>query len=95
MAKDIRAHDQIMRPVIDFLNELDKDVEEFTSEDSPLLNQINKASHTKAETFTRKAEFRAPGPAHLKRVQRSVGIQYSKPVKDVQFLQENLGVNSR
>lgn len=85
---------EMMRPVIDFLNELDKDVEEFTSEDSPLLNKINTASETKAETFTRKAEFRAPGRGTLKRVQRTVGIQYSKPVKDVDFLQENLGVNS-
>ena len=34
---------QIMRPVINFLNELDKDVEEFTSEDSPLF-EPNKQS---------------------------------------------------
>jgi Histidine kinase-, DNA gyrase B-, and HSP90-like ATPase len=84
----------MMRPVINFLNELDKDVDEFTSDESPMLNQVNKATQTRAETLTRKAEFRAPRRGTMKKVQRVVGIQYSKPVKDVDFLQEALGVRS-
>jgi len=85
---------EMMRPVIDFLNELDKDVGEFTSEESPLLDRVNKASPTKVETLSRKAEFRAPSRGSLKKVQREIGIQYSRPVKDVEYLEDALNVSS-
>jgi hypothetical protein len=49
---------------------------------------------TDGADFTRKAEFRAPRRGTLKKVQRAVTIQYSKPVKDVDFLQEALGLRS-
>lgn len=85
---------EMMRPVINFLNELDKDVEEFTREESPLHDYVTKASQTKVDTLIRKAEFRAPRRGTVKKAQRTVTIQYSKPVNDVEYLQEALSVPS-
>lgn len=85
---------ELMRPVIDFLNELDKDVDEYTKDESPLHDYVTKARHTEADTITRKAEFRAPRRGGVTKRQRTIAIQYAKPVKDIEFLEEVLGVSS-
>lgn len=85
---------EMMRPVIDFLNELDKDINEFTRDESPLLDVVERTPSRKVETFVRKAEFRSPDRGSVKKVQRSVTIQYSKPVKDVEVLQKALSLRS-
>lgn len=85
---------EMMRPVINFLNELDKDVDEFTRENSPLFEFVNRASTTKADSLTRKVEFKAPRRESLTKSVRTVTIQYSRPKKDVDLLQMELGVSS-
>lgn len=85
---------EIMRPVIDFLNELDKDVDEHTKDESPLHDYVTKARPTNVDQFKREAEFRGPLRGSVKKLQRTVAIQYAKPVKDVEFLEEVLGVSS-
>jgi hypothetical protein len=85
---------EMMRPVIDFLNEMDRDIEEFTKDDSPLLKHVTTATRSNAETLTQKAAFVSPRRDELVFTPRSTKIQYSRPVADVEFLQEALGVSS-
>ncbi len=85
---------EMMRPVIDWLNDLDRDVEEFTRDESPLLKHVSKAEQRKADTIKRKAEFKAPARGSIKKTVRTVNILYSRPVKDVEFLGDVLSVNS-
>jgi hypothetical protein len=85
---------EMMRPVITFLNDLDKDIDEFTKEDSPLNDLIAKSTPVKAESFTSKSSFTAPARGTLKKSVRTVKVQYSKPVEQVQFLMDELSVSS-
>jgi hypothetical protein len=86
---------EMMRPVIDFMNEIDKDVEESTRESSALLNHLAHASRINSETLQVKTAFSFPrrndiapvGPATVK-------IQYSRPVADVNFLAEAFNLSS-
>ena len=85
---------EMMRPVIDFLNEIDKDIGEFTPETSPLLNLVAKADRQSANNLVVKTEFKAPRREDLAVVAKTTKIQYSRPVADVEFLQDALSVGS-
>lgn len=92
--KTFQRMTEMMRPVIRFLNELDKDIDEFTRDGSELFKFVNKAAKSKADELTKKSEFKAPKRDSFKRHTPTVKIQYSRPVKDVQFLEKELGVTS-
>jgi hypothetical protein len=55
---------------------------------------VSSATSVKAETLTRKVEFRAPRREAIRKGPRTVKIQYSKPLKDVAFLEEALNLAS-
>jgi len=85
---------EMMRPVIDFLNNLDKDIDEYTRDKSPLLDHVSKANSTRPEALDYKAEFIAPVRGSITKGPRYIKIQYSKKLEDVEFLQDELGVGS-
>ena len=85
---------EMMRPVIDFLNELDKDIDDFTRDESPLFDVVGRAIQMQADKLIRKSEFRGPRRGSIQKRQRTVTIQYNKPLKDVEFLEESLGLRS-
>lgn len=86
---------EMMRPVIDFLNELDKDIDEHTRESSPLMEYLKSTPAQSASVFTSKSDFRAPTrESAARKAPRTVKIQYSKPVKDVEFLKDALSLTS-
>lgn len=85
---------QMMRPVINFLNELDRDIDEHTRDKSPLLDFVSKTPQRKTDNISEKASFLAPARDAVQKGPRYVKIQYSRPVDDVEILQEELGVNS-
>jgi hypothetical protein len=85
---------EMMRPVIDFLNELDADIDENTKERSPLLEFVTKAAPQGPETFSEKREFTAPTRSSVSKGPKMVKIQFSRTVDDVGFLQDALGVSS-
>jgi hypothetical protein len=85
---------ELMRPVISFLNDLDKDIDEFTREESPLLDAVMKATMIKAHTLTTQAAFVAPLRGSIKKNVRTVKVQYSRPVAQVDFLMSELSLNS-
>jgi hypothetical protein len=86
---------EMMRQVIDFLNALDEDVDEYTPERSGLLQRVNTATPTRVETLRDPMQFRAPPRGTVERVgPRLVKIQYSRAVPDVDFLRDALEVDS-
>lgn len=86
---------EMMRPVINFLNELDADIDEHSREHSPLLDFISTATvATKPEALPKKATFHAPTRGSIIKGPRTVKIQYSRNVDDIDFLQDALGVTS-
>lgn len=85
---------EMMRPAIDFLNELDADIDEFSREESPLNQFVAKSSTVKPETLTQKMTFTAPNRSTFVKGPKTVKIQYSRNVSDVELLQEALGVHS-
>ena len=85
----------MMRPVIDFLNELDKDVEERSREGSALLRIVSTAARTNTEQIREKHAFQSPRIEDLMPTgPRWVSIQYSRPFPDVEFLQGALNAHS-
>ncbi|MEW6293775.1 MAG: ATP-binding protein [Pseudomonadota bacterium] len=85
---------EMMRPVISFLNDLDNDIDEHTREHSPLLDFVSNAESVKAERLPARAAFAAPARGSIKKGQKTVKIQYSKPVDQVDFLMNELSVAS-
>lgn len=85
---------EMMRPVITFLNELDTDIDEHTREHSPLLDYVSKAATATPESFTANSTFSAPARGTIKKAQRTIKIQYSRPVDQVELLMSELSVSS-
>lgn len=85
---------EMTRPVMAFLNELDRDIDEHTRENSALLQYVSRADTVKAERTDTKVDFIAPRREMIAKGPRTVKIQYSKPITEVEFLQEELGLNS-
>lgn len=85
---------EMMRPVIDFLNELDKDIDENTRENSPLLDFVAKAPSKPTTTMTERATFSAPARGAVTKGPKYIKVQYSKLLEDVEFLQEELNLKS-
>ncbi|OSZ69568.1 hypothetical protein CAP40_01545 [Sphingomonas sp. IBVSS2] len=85
---------EMMRPVINFLNELDADIDEYSREESPLNQFVSKTPTVRPETLQKKAAFKAPARTSFVKGPKTVKIQYSRPVADVELLQDALGVSS-
>jgi hypothetical protein len=85
---------EMMRPVIDFLNDLDADIDENTREKSALLDFVTNASPRRPESFLVKTNFTAPARGSIVKGPKMIKIQYSRTVDDVDFLQDALGLGS-
>ena len=85
---------EMMRPVITFLNELNTDIEENTREGSALFDFVSKATAVKTETLQQRTAFVAPARDTIVKGPRTVKIQYSKPLDQVEFLMEELSLTS-
>lgn len=85
---------EMMRPVIDFLNELDADIDEHSRGESPLARFVEKARTVAPETLRKTTAFKAPARSAFVKGPKTVKIQYSRPVDDVELLQEALDVHS-
>lgn len=85
---------EMMRPVITFLNELDNDIEEYTRDNSPMLEYVSKASAIKAEDLPVRSTFSAPARGTIQKRIKTIKVQYSKPIDEVDFLMKELSVTS-
>lgn len=84
---------EMMRPVINFLNELDRDIDEHTKDNSPLLSYVSSSASVKPEDL-KKADFIAPARGTLSQKIKTVKIQYSKPLNQVNHLMKELSLSS-
>jgi hypothetical protein len=85
---------EMMRPVIAFLNDLDQDIDANTRDNSPLYQYVSQAPTVKAEKVSGKSEFVAPSRASVQFRPKTVKIQYSRLIEDVDFLKDALDVGS-
>ena len=85
---------EMMRPAINFLNELDADIDEHTRQESPLNQYVTKSSTVSPDSLKATAAFQAPARDRFVKGPKMVTIQYSRPVDDVAILQDALGVHS-
>ena len=85
---------EMMRPVISFLNDLDNDIDEHTKDHSPLHEYVSKAKPVAPENLPAKAAFAAPARGTIRKGPKTIKIQYSKPVDQVEFLMEELAVGT-
>lgn len=85
---------EMMRPVITFLNELDNDIDEHTREHSPMHDYVSKARVVKAEDLPVRSVFSAPPRETIKKSVKTVKVQYSKPVDEVEFLMKELSLST-
>lgn len=84
---------EMMRPVISFLNELDRDIDEHTKDSSPLLNYVSNSTSVKPEDL-KKADFISPARGSIIQKTKTVKIQFSKPVNQVDFLMKELNLST-
>lgn len=93
--RDVREHMmELMRPVIDFLNVLDSDIEKHTRDRSPMNKALVETPLVKVETLPQKAEFLVPAIEDLEEVIRYTKIQYSREVDEVEALKKALNASS-
>lgn len=85
---------EMMRPVIAFLNDLDQDIDANTRESSPLYQYVSQALTVKAEKVTGKSDFIAPSRTAIQFKPKTIKIQYSRPIEDVEYLKDALDVGS-
>jgi len=85
---------EMMRPIITFLNELDKDVEEYSREKSPLFSVLKSAPKISFESIKKSQAFAAPDRESLDPVERQTKIQFYKNLDDVEYLKEITGLRS-
>jgi hypothetical protein len=86
---------EMMRPVIDFLNALDDDIDQHTRDGSALLRYVSKAERVGGDSLRDKQTFSAPKAEALESPKdRAVRIQYSRPFKDVEFLKDAFDITS-
>jgi hypothetical protein len=85
---------EMTRPVIGFLNDLDRDIDENTRENSPLFQYVSKAGTIPADRVRERSEFIAPNRESVQFRPRTIKIQYSRLISDVEFLKDALSVTS-
>lgn len=85
---------EMMRPVIDFLNELDADIEEYTREESPLLSFVSRSQAVSPDALLITRPFSSPPRGTIVKGPQMITIQYRRTVEDVKLLQEVYNVSS-
>ncbi len=85
---------EMMRPVINFLNDLDQDIDESPENQSALLRLVEDARYTSPESLNESMQFRAPARGDVVLGPRMGRISYQKPVDDIGTLKRELGLGS-
>ena len=86
---------EMSRTVIDFLNELDADVDEHTRDHSVMYQHVEKSDRVSLERISRRrAVLKVPTRQDFAGQVVTMKIQYSKPKEEVEYLKEELGVKS-
>ena len=84
----------LMRPVIDFLNKLDQEKDDMTTDYKPLGEAVENASAASVTDVPTSGRFMAPKPTPKPRLPRTGRIQYNKPVDQIDKVKKSLKVSS-
>ena len=84
----------LARHVLDFINTLDREIEEYGRDKSPLIRVIKNSGKISADNLVTSQPFKAPDKSSIESVPPLTKIQYSRPVADIEFLKSALGVDS-
>lgn len=84
----------LARYVLDFINKLDAEIEDYGREKSPLVKVIKSASKMSTDKLIIDQEFSAPDRSSIDVSPPLIKIQYSKPTAEVDFLKEALNLDS-
>lgn len=84
----------LARHVLDFINKLDREIEEYGRDKSPLLKVIKSAAKVSTDHMRTSRPFKAPDKSSVETAPPLTKIQYSRAVEDIETLKLALGVDS-
>lgn len=85
---------EMMRSVVSFLNELDRDIDENSRDFSALYQLVTSSQLVKADGISEPSSFTAPSRGEMAFSVPTVKVQYSRPTSDVEFLKETFGIHA-
>ena len=92
-----RAYERMIvlaRHVLDFINKLDSEIEDYGREKSPLMRLIRNAPKSSVDVLKTDQAFKAPDKSSVEEAPPTIKIQYSRPIEEIEFLKSALGVDS-
>ena len=84
----------LARHVLDFINQLDREIEDYGRDKSPMNKVLKSSSKTSVDNLTSPQAFKAPDRSSVATAPPLTNIQYARPDNDVEFLKQALGVRS-
>lgn len=90
----LRRMKEMARPVIDFLNELDRELDTIPRRESALYKFVEGVDAVPVEKLPERASLKLPDIQKFREKVVVVKIQYDKPIKEVEYLKKKLGVGS-
>lgn len=85
---------KLTRPVIDFLNRLDKEKGQEVTDEKPLESAIIATKPTELADLTSRAVFLAPKSAPVRVVPQTGRIQYTRPLEKIRRAQKALKIST-
>lgn len=92
-----RAYERMVvlaRHVLDFINKLDSEIEDYGREKSPLMRLIRNAPKASVDSLRTDQAFKAPDKSSVDEAPPTIKIQYSRPIEEIELLKEALKVDS-
>ncbi|MCR9125448.1 MAG: ATP-binding protein [Rhodobacteraceae bacterium] len=84
----------LARHVLDFINQLDREIEDYGREKSPLMKVLKSSPRTSVDNLNTVQAFKAPDRSSVKTAPPLTNILYARPDEDVEFLKKALNVRS-
>ena len=84
----------LARHVLDFINQLDREIEDYGRDKSPMNKVLKSSSKTSVDNLMNPQAFKAPDRSSVATAPPLTNIQYARPDNDVEFLKQALGVRS-
>jgi Histidine kinase-, DNA gyrase B-, and HSP90-like ATPase len=85
---------KLMRPVIDFLNQLDSEKDQELMDEKPLESTVKAAKMTELDDISQRALFLAPKSSPAPTGPQTARIQYSRPIERVRKVKKVLNART-
>ena len=84
----------LARQVLDFINQLDREIEDYGRDKSPMIKVLRSSTKTSVDNLSSPQPFKAPDRSSVETAPPLTNILYARPDDDVEFLKKALGVRS-